>query len=135
MRQIENRFDKSEHSKDIIEGTKVNWGVFATVINDMVIAMNVDMVSSEDKRLGTYFAKKKELQANRFPEKVLKYLWDDAFKMDKTAIFNENYKSLEEVVVTYKKTTDDKLAAVLGESVYEKMLSKMQEANTENNND
>lgn len=26
MRQIENRFDKSEHSKDIIAGTKVNWG-------------------------------------------------------------------------------------------------------------
>ena len=37
MRQIENNFDKSEHSKDIIAGTKVSWGAFATVINDMVI--------------------------------------------------------------------------------------------------
>lgn len=133
MRQIENRFDKSEHSKDIIAGTKVNWGAFATVINDMVIEINVDMASSEDKRLGTYFAKKKELEANRFPEKVLKYLWDDAFKMDKTSIFNENCKSLEEVVVTYEKATDDKLAAVLRLSVYEKMLSKMQQDNTDNN--
>ena len=132
MRQIENRFDKSEHSKDIIAGTKVNWGAFATVINDMVIDINVDMASSEDKRLGTYFAKKKELEANRFPEKVLKYLWDDAFKMDKTAIFNENCKSLEEVVVTYETATSDKLAAVLRLSVYEKMLSKMQQNNTEN---
>lgn len=94
MRQIENNFEKSYHSKDIIAGTKVSWGAFATVINDMVIDINVDMASSEDKRLGTYFAKKKELEVSRFPEKVLKYLWDDAFKMDKTAIFNENCKSL-----------------------------------------
>lgn len=130
MRQIENKFDESEHSKDIIEGTKVNWGAFATVINDMVLEINVDMASSEDKRLGTYFAKKKELEVNRFPEKVLKYLWDDAFKMDKTAIFNENCKSLEEVVATYETTTNDKLAAVLRLSVYEKMLSKMK--NTDN---
>lgn len=130
MRQIENKFDESEHSKDIIEGTKVNWGAFATVINDMVLEINVDMASSEDKRLGTYFAKKKELEVNRFPEKVLKYLWDDAFKMDKTAIFNENCKSLEEVVATYEITTNDKLAAVLRLSVYEKMLSKMK--NTDN---
>ena len=130
MRQIENNFEKSAHSKDIIAGTKVSWGAFATVINDMVIDINVDMASSEDKRLGTYFAKKKELEASRFPEKVLKYLWDDAFKMDKTAIFNENCKSLEEVVATYETTTNDKLAAVLRLSVYEKMLSKMK--NTDN---
>ena len=133
MRQIENNFDKSEHSKDIIAGTKVSWGAFATVINDMVIDINVDMASSEDKRLGTYFARKKELEAGRFSEKVLKYLWDDAFKMDKTAIFNENCKSLEDVVLTYETATSDKLAAVLRMSVYEKMLSKMQQKNTDNN--
>ena len=132
MRQIENNFEKSSHSKDIIAGTKVSWGAFATVINDMVIDINVDMASSEDKRLGTYFAKKKELEVSRFPEKVLKYLWDDAFKMDKTAIFNENCKSLEDVVVTYETATTDKLAAVLRLSVYEKMISKMQQKNTEN---
>lgn len=132
MRQIENRFDKSEHSKDIIAGTKVTWGAFATVINDMVIEVNVDMASSEDKRLGIYFAKKKELDASRFPEKVLKYLWDDAFKMDKTAVFNEKCKSLEEVVATYETETGDKLAAVLRLSVYEKMLSKMHRNGTEN---
>ncbi len=133
MRQIENKFDKSEHSKDIIEGTKVNWGAFATVINDMVIEINVDMASSEDKRLGTYFVKKKELEANRFPEKVLKYLWDDAFKMDKTVIFKENCKSLEEVVAAYETAANDKLEAVLRLSVYEKMISKMRQNNTENN--
>ena len=132
MKQIENNFDKSEHSKDIIVGTKVNWGAFATVINDMVIDINEDMARSEDKRLGIYFAKKKELEVDKFSEKVLKYLWDDAFKMDKTAIFNESYKSLEDVVSTYKTSTSDKLASVLRLSVYEKMLLKMKQKNTYN---
>ena len=42
-RQIENNFEKSEHSKDMIDGTKVSWGTFATVINDMIIDSNTDM--------------------------------------------------------------------------------------------
>ena len=55
------------------------------------------------------------------------------FKMDKTAIFNENCKSLEDVVITYETATSDKLAAVLRTSVYEKMLLKMQQKNIDNN--
>lgn len=134
MKQIENKFDVSEHSKDIISGTKVNWGAFATVINDIMIENNVNMASAEDKRLGTYFAKKRELEANRFPEKVLKYLWDDAFKMDKAAIFDDSYKSLEQVIGAYEMETKDKLAAVLRLDVYEKMRSKMQQDNIDNEN-
>lgn len=133
MRQIENRVEKAEHANAIIDGTQVNWGAFATVINDMVIEINVDMASSEDKRLGAYFVKKKELEASRFPEKVLKYLWDDAFKMDKMAIFNDSCKTLEDVVITYETTMSDKLAAVLRLSVYEKMLSKMQKSTAKDN--
>lgn len=65
-RQIENNFEKSEHSKDMIDGTKVSWGTFATVINDMIIDSNTDMVSSADKCLGIYFAKKKELDEDMY---------------------------------------------------------------------
>lgn len=126
MKQIENRFDVSEHSKDQIDGTNVTWGAFATVINELVIDINVDMASSEDKRLGTYFAKKKELSVDRFPEKVLKYLWDDAFKMDKESVFKSDYKSLEEVVVAYEKAEGDKLSTVLRLEVYKKMLAKLE---------
>ena len=39
----------------------------------------------------------------------------------------------EDVVITYETATSDKLAAVLRMSVYEKMLSKMQQKNTDNN--
>lgn len=133
MKQIENRFDTSEHSKDQIDGTNVTWGAFATVINELVIDINVDMASSEDKRLGTYFAKKKELSVDRFPEKVLKYLWDDAFKMDKESVFKSNYKSLEEVVVTYEKAEGDKLSSVLRLEVYKKMLAKLENTGEKDN--
>lgn len=126
MKQIENNFDSANHSKSTIAGTKLSWGAFATVINDLVVDINVDMASSEDKRLGAYFAKKKELEVTRFPEKVLKYLWDDAFKMDKVAIFRDEYKSLEDVITAYENSTADKLATVLRLDVYNKMLAKMQ---------
>ncbi len=125
MKQIENRFDSSEHSKDQIDGTNVTWGAFATVINELVIDINMDMASSEDKRLGIYFAKKKELSVDRFPEKVLKYLWDDAFKMDKESVFKSDYKSLEEVITAYEKADGDKLSSVLRLEVYKKMLAKL----------
>jgi len=126
MKQIENNFDSAKHSKSTITGTKLNWGAFATVVNDLVVDINADMASSEDKRLGAYFAKKKELEVSRFPEKVLKYLWDDAFKMDKVAIFRDEYKSLEDVITSYENATSDKLATVLRIDVYNKMLAKMQ---------
>lgn len=64
MRQIENNFDKSEHSKDIIAGTKVSWGAFATVINDMVIDINV----------ASYYGQKSKMPnagAEKFPPHLL----------------------------------------------------------------
>ena len=36
--------------------------------------------------------------AELFAEKVIKYLWDDAFKFSRAKLFNKDYKSLEEVV-------------------------------------
>ncbi|MCM1121350.1 MAG: AAA family ATPase [Eubacterium sp.] len=130
MKPIENRFDKSEHSNDIIAGTEINWGTFATVVNDRIMHMNLDVASSEDKRLGVYFARKRELEADRFPQKALKYLWDDAFRLDRTVIFREDCKSLEEVVAAYEAAEKDKLSAVLNPDVYEEMLAKMGKNNT-----
>lgn len=46
--------------------------------------------------------------------------------MDKTAIFNESCRSLEDVIAVYETAATDKLAAVLKFSVYEKMLSETQ---------
>ncbi|MBY6915759.1 AAA family ATPase [Clostridium botulinum] len=124
MKQIRNIVSK-EQASNMIEGTNVNWGAFVSVINDLVININSDIVSSEDKRLGAYFIKKKEFKVDKFPEKVLKYLWDDAFKMDKYSIFKDQYKSLEDIVNAYETAKGDKLEMVLKEQIYKKMLSKM----------
>lgn len=116
----------AKHSYNLIEGSNVSWGVFAKNINEIVLNINTNVVSLEDKRLGAYFVKPKELSKDRFPEKVLRYLWDDVFKLDKEVIFKEEYKSLDSVIDDYENTSDDKLEKVLCVDVYKKMRSDMQ---------
>lgn len=125
MQHIRNDVMKAGHSFSKIEGSVIEWGAFATVINDMVVDVSVDLAGSEDKRLGAYFVRLNELCVKKFPEKVLKYLWDDAFKMDKEAVFDEKFKSLEMVIETYEQSESDKLQAVLRKEVYKKMLDTM----------
>lgn len=125
MQHIRNDVMKAGHSFSKIEGSAIEWGAFATVINDMVVDASVDLAGSEDKRLGAYFVRLNELCVKKFPEKVLKYLWDDAFKMDKGAVFDEKFKSLEMVIETYEQSESDKLQAVLRMEVYKKMLDTM----------
>lgn len=123
MKHIPNRFNNN-HANDLIEGTKISWGGFATVINDMVIDINVDVSGSGDKRLGAYFAKTEELSTDLFPEKVLKYIWDDAFRMEPDAVFDEKFKSLENVIEVYETHQGDKLQSVLRAAVYKQMIDK-----------
>ena len=52
-------------------------------------------------------------------------MWDDAFKMDKEAVFDGKFKSLETVIETYEQSESDKLQAVLRMDVYKKMLETM----------
>lgn len=123
MKHIRNSFD-NDHAKDKIKGTDISWGAFASVINDMITDDSMEFMGSGDKRLGAYFAKVNELEVETFPEKVLKYLWDDAFKMDKNLLFDDKFKSLESVIETYETEQNDKLQSVLRVSVYKKMLDK-----------
>lgn len=125
MRMIDNVIDAEKFSVDyMITGSKVTWGAFATSINDIVAEINVETVSSEDKRLGAYFVKCSQLAPQVFSEKVLKYLWDDAFKMDKEKVFKRELRALDEVIKTYEGATGDKLEAVLNSDVYEKMVAE-----------
>ncbi len=129
MEHIPNKFvfENGSHALDSIQGTSLNWGTFATVINDLIIEVNKDISSSEDKRLGAYFVKASELAPTIFPEKVLKYLWDDAFKMDKDAVFNSKFGSLEEVIEVYESSPSDKLQSVLRAELYAKMIKEMKD--------
>lgn len=121
MKHIPNNFD-NEHSDDIIEGTQITWGAFAQTVNELILQNNNGLISSGDKRLGVSFAREDELKPALFSEKVLKYLWDDAFKLDRDTLFNEKYKSIEELIEDYETEANDKLAAVSNPSVYQIML-------------
>ena len=75
--------------------------------------------------MGTFFVKKNELNAEIFPEKVLKYLWDDAFKMERELVFDSGFGSLEQVIEVYEDSKGDKLQAVLRAELYQKMIKEM----------
>ena len=125
MKQIPNNVNGAQHAENHIDGSSVTWGAFASVVNEAVIDANSDMVSSEDKRLGAYFVRQDELTVDRFPEKALKYLWDDAFKMNRDYIFNPEMKTLEQVIEVYSHAEEDRLKAVLRMEVYQKMISSL----------
>lgn len=131
MRLIENKFKKNtveekEFAEHPILDTTITWETFCETVNAQILEKNQNMTSSEDKRLGTHFVliedlrfdqteldtnatsqerHQAELRNRRFPEKVIKYLWDDAFKFYRDEIFNPNYNSLEKVISAFATTT------------------------------
>lgn len=132
MRHVPNKFT-DQHAEDLIEGSEISWGSFAGVVNDLVTEVNTEMTGSGDKRLGAYFAKVNELKVDIFSEKVLKYLWDDAFRMDRQVVFDRRMTSLDKVLETYQTAAGDPLKSVLKSDVYQKMYDKMK--NTRNGSD
>ena len=126
MHLVKNNVHKADHAADKIQGSRVSWGRFAEVTNNEIIRFGEEMGSSEDKRLGAYFAQLNELTREKFPEKVLKYLWDDAFKMDHYTYFNENIKSLDGIIEAFEESNSetDALKRVLRLSVYSKMIDE-----------
>ncbi len=85
---------KTESREETID-TNVQWGDFRKAINEVIMdsAQANGLSSMEDKRLGGWFY----TESDNFAEKVLKYLWDDAFKFDRPNQFND-VTTLEELV-------------------------------------
>ena len=113
------------HAGNLIEGSTVSWGRFAEVTNSEIIRFGEETGTSEDKRLGAYFVRLNELTKDKFAEKVLKYLWDDAFKMDRYSYFNEGMSSLDSVIEVFREepaSQTDLLKRVLNYAVYAKMI-------------
>lgn len=99
MRMIENDFETVDENLMIAE-TGISWKKFGSEVNKKIVEQNGKMASLEDKRLGTHFVTDAELSDREdFAYKVLKYLWDDAFKYDRSPVFNiEKYTSLDTIV-------------------------------------
>ncbi len=85
---VKNTFDNNNHNF-VIEDTGVTWQVFADAINKIIAKQDIT-VSSGDKRLGAWFIqpdKNNTVSKERFMNKVLKYLWEDAFKFSRSEYF------------------------------------------------
>ena len=144
MRMIENDLSKVSYADKVILDTTVTWRRFNTVMNDIILKKNVRITSSEDKRLGAFFVRESDLfydarekssevgidiqllaamQNSKFPEKVLKYLWDDAFKFSREDIFETSqYISLEDVVRKFREGIEDDRFSVFKEEVRAALL-------------
>lgn len=121
MKLIENVFGgtKEENNQKgaFVDTAKtITWEKFQTAINKKISKMSEDagLSSMEDKRLGCWFVKAEKpserdkdsndiyiIRKDVFAEKVLKYLWDDAFKFCREKVFN-NYSNLESLTRDFK---------------------------------
>lgn len=111
MKLVENKFEGADAEMQRsakIGGSDVTWEIFQTHINRKIgeMSSSMGMSSMEDKRLGCWFVKAEdeEISKETFAEKVLKYLWDDAFKFNRDEIFDIKDKStsLESIIQSFK---------------------------------
>ncbi|HEL1838332.1 TPA: AAA family ATPase [Streptococcus suis] len=129
MKLILNDINKAEHKNVKISDTSVTWGLFNKVINELIISSNASMLSSEDKRLGAYFISPSDLSRDdiekRFSEKVIKYLWDDAFKFSRDKLFNTtSYKSLEDIIVGFLSKKADERFIIFKDEIRDLLSSE-----------
>ena len=99
MRMIENNIDACEYADHQICAWGITWGTFAKTINQKITELGENNLSNEDNRLGAYFVREADLNdAERFGEKILMYLWNDAFKFDHDKVFKTEYRTLDELI-------------------------------------
>ena len=75
-----------------IENTGIKWGKFMDWANRKISESNnfAGTGSMEDRCLGAYFVihdGRGKIQSKTFAEKVIKYLWDDVFRMERESFF------------------------------------------------
>lgn len=142
MRLINNKFGDSPKERALAEAkildSNVSWKHFVTQINKIITSKNLRMTSSEDKRLGTHFINQKDLmfviddskQNSKFSEKVLKYLWDDAFKFNKEDIFDlSKVSTLEDVIEVFANSTQNDKFKVFKDNVYNSLVTMQYDSN------
>lgn len=155
MRMIPNTFEGHKFANKPILDTTVSWRAFCSAINDEILRRN-NVTSSEDKRLGAYFITAADLvwheeedqvekgskewiiarHSNaRFSEKVLKYLWDDAFKFAHPETFDTKaYASLELVIETFCNERANNRFKVYNENLRKAILDAAERYPIENSN-
>ena len=116
-------------SKNILD-TSISWGEFNTKINNEIISKNLGFTSTEDKRLGVFFISESDLTffeknnddnlpQNTFAEKVLKYLWDDAFKFCRAEIFDSKYTTLESLISAFESEIGNRRFKIFVDGIFD----------------
>lgn len=154
MRMIKNSFANHKYADKNILDTNVSWKQFCEAINEEILRRN-NVTSSEDKRLGAYFVsaddlicvevqddatEKQKIEAKhknaRFAEKVIKYLWDDAFKFSHPDTFDtRRYKSLEKIIDVFNSSTKDARFNVFHDNLRKLIIEGVDEDNSVSSED
>lgn len=129
--QTENSFDECMFANRCVPGMKYTWKSFVNAINDGMTENLEQLQINEDKQIGAYFVKAKDLAESaeqldertytglkqRFAYKVFDYLWNDVAKLERGVFFDEKYNTLQGLINDYVK---------VGEKVFcSEMLSKL----------
>ncbi len=135
MKMIDNDFDECIDTPlmntEVLD-TGVKWKDFAKVINKSIVEANAsNMISTADKQLGTHFVSKNELKSKSevFAEKVLKYLWDDAVKMNPDKVFSPDYNELRLVIKAFNSKTGSEKFNVFNEKIRTALLEIVKSLN------
>lgn len=103
MKNVVSEVDKCSFSNEAICDSNITWATFLNTVNPLIVECGEGNLGSEDKRLGAYFVKFQELKNREyFSEKVLMYLWNDAFKYDHEKVFKSEYKTLDDLLAGFK---------------------------------
>lgn len=113
-KMIRNVLDESSAQyKTEIDDTGVCWGNFREWINEKILLPQTALTKAEDKCLGGWFITGEKvgdmdkIMKEDFAEKVLKYLWDDVFKRNRSGeIFDMggDINSLSDLIEIFEKS-------------------------------
>ena len=111
-KMIRNVLDEnSAQYKTEIDDTGVCWGDFREWINEKILLPQTAVLKADDKCLGGWFITGEKINGvdkirkEDFAEKVLKYLWDDVFKRNKSGeifVKDDKVKSLSDLIDAFE---------------------------------
>lgn len=103
--------EKSAQYKTEIDDTGVYWGDFRKWINEKILLPQTAVLKADDKCLGGWFITGEKIggvdkiKKEDFAEKVLKYLWDDVFKRNKSGeifVKDDKVNSLSDLIDAFE---------------------------------
>ena len=111
-KMIRNILDEnSAQYKTEIDDTGVCWGNFREWINEKILLPQTAVLKADDKCLGGWFITGEKINGvdkikkEDFAEKVLKYLWDDVFKRNKSGeifVKDDKVNSLSDLIDAFE---------------------------------